>query len=160
MSNLGLQLIIEEEGPQKPHAYRDSRGLWTIARGCLVDGSVVCEGLCQAAMDAQDAHDLARAKAFAAYLPGFQRCSEVRQAVLESMCFQLGALQDWPHFRAALAMGDYNAAADNMIYDDVSSKTPSNWVEQTPIRCKRAAWMMRNNVWLAHGEPLPGSLET
>jgi GH24 family phage-related lysozyme (muramidase) len=159
MADLSLQLLTEEEGPSRALVYRDSRGYLTISRACLVDPNPAlhAEGLCQAGRDAQDAYDLGKAKTLASSLPGFQRCSDVRQAVLVSMCFQLGSLLGWPQFRAALAMGDYGLAADNMLYSDVSDHTKSDWDKQTSTRCEREAWMMRNNAWLPHGAEIPAA---
>lgn len=122
------------------HVYRDSRGLWTIARGCLVDRSIASEGLCQAAQDVQNAHSIAVAAALAAKIPGFEHCNEVRQAVLTSMCYQMGDLEHWPGFKAALATLDYTTAADQMLN--------SAWHGQTRKRCERAAEMMRSGNWL------------
>jgi GH24 family phage-related lysozyme (muramidase) len=152
---LEQQLVDEEEGPQIPHVYKDSRGFWTISRGCLVDPAVPGAGLCQAAMDAQDAHSLAKAQALAAAIPGFAACSDVRQAVIVSMCYQLGDLAAWHDFRAALAAGDYAEVSQQMLFANVAAGKPSDWLIQTPTRCRRAAYMMRSNTWLAHGAAIP-----
>jgi GH24 family phage-related lysozyme (muramidase) len=153
--SLEQQLVDEEEGPQIPHVYKDSRGFWTISRGCLVDPAVPGAGLCQEAMDAQDAHSLAIAQARAALLAGFAACSDVRQAVLVSMCYQLGGLVGWPDFKAALAAGDYAEVSQQMLFANVAAGKPSAWLTETPMRCRRAAYMMRSNTWLAHGAPIP-----
>jgi lysozyme len=139
VSELVAKLIGEEEGRERC-IYRDSEDLWTIGIGCLVDPSRSGAGLCDEAIEAQFAHDSARAWRDAAALPGFQRCNEVRQAVLVSMCFQLGSLHDWPHFRAALALGDYNAAA--------LAGLDSLWAKQTPQRAKRQMQMLASGEWV------------
>lgn len=140
MNDLAERLIGEEEGREKC-AYQDTRGLWTIAIGALVDKSIPGAGLCDEAIDAQFAHDSARAQRDAEALPGFQRCNDVRQAVLVSMCFQLGSLHDWPHFRAALALGDYIAAA--------AAGLDSDWArEQTPKRAQREMQMLASGQWV------------
>lgn len=138
MSDLAKQLIEQEEG-REHCAYQDTRKLWTIGIGCLVDSSVPGAGLCDEAIDAQFAHDSARARKDAAALPGFQRCNEVRQAVLVSMCFQLGSLQGWPKFKAALALGDYDLAAEEGM--------DSLWAKQTPKRAQRQMHMLRTGGW-------------
>lgn len=152
---LSQQLLEEEEGPSSPHVYADSRGYWTIARGTLVDSRIICEGLCQEALAAQDNYTLQQAAALASGLLGYTQCNAVRQAVCVSMCFQLGGLSGWPGFKAALSIGDYNTAADNMLYKVVSEKTPSDWYLQTPTRCARAAYMMRTGAWLNYGVEPP-----
>lgn len=139
MTDLAEKLIGEEEG-REPCAYQDTKGLWTIGIGCLVDKSIPGAGLCDEAISAQFAHDSARAWRDAAALPGFQRCNEVRQAVLVSMCFQLGSLHDWPHFRASLALGDYNAAA--------LAGLDSQWAKQTTKRAKRQMQMLASGEWV------------
>lgn len=138
MSDLAQQLIEREEGRVR-YAYRDSRGLWTVGVGALIDSSIPSAGLCDEAIDAQFAHDSARARKDAAALPGFQRCNDVRQAVLISMCFQLGSLEGWPKFKAALALGDFELAA--------SEGLDSTWAKQTPKRAERQMEMLRTGQW-------------
>ena len=138
MSDLAQQLIEREEG-RVAHVYPDSRKLWTIGVGCLVDPSIPGAGLCDEAIDVQFAHDSARARKDAAALPGFQRCNEVRQAVLISMCFQLGSLVGWPKFKAALALGNFELAA--------SEGLDSAWAKQTPARAQRQMQMLRTGEW-------------
>jgi lysozyme len=133
------QLLVEQEEGRERCAYRDSRGLLTVGMGCLVDSSVPGAGLCDEAIDVQFAHDSARARKDAAALPGFQRCNESRQAVLISMCFQLGSLQGWPKFKAALALGDFDLAAEEGMN--------SLWSKQTPKRAQRQMRILRTGVF-------------
>lgn len=142
MSDLAEQLVEEEEG-REVCAYPDSQGYLTIGVGALVDRHVPGAGLCQAAINAQLDHDMAQARSDAADLPGFQRLNEVQQAVLISMCFQLGNLHDWPHFKAALALGDLQAAA--------AAGLDSLWAKQTPQRAKRAMQMLASGQWINKG---------
>ena len=141
--SLAQQLLEEEEGVCS-HAYRCD-GLLHIGMGCLVDSSVPSDGLCKEAIDAQALHDMAKACGLAAGLPGFDQCNEVRQAVLISMCFQLGDLEGWPRFRAALAKGDYAAASQEGLN--------SKWArEETPLRAMRAMQMLESGTWIPKGE--------
>lgn len=158
--DLSTRLIEEEEGDSSALMYYDSRGMATIARGCLVDRKAPgAEGLCELARAAQDAYSLNKAKALAAALPGFNACSDVRQAVLVSMSYQLGDLHSWTDFRAALAARDYEQCSQQMLYDDpgTANQRPTDWFKETPVRCRRQAWMLRNNTWLDHGAPIPQS---
>jgi GH24 family phage-related lysozyme (muramidase) len=160
LEDLSERLVGEEEGPSNPHVYPDSRGFWTISRGCLVDKRVPdCEGLCAEARAVQDAYDLGKAAALAATLPGFDHLSPIRIAVATSMCYQLGALKDWDDFRTALVAGDYNECATQMLLDDPGTpkQRPSAWHKETPRRCERAAYMMKSGQWLAHGDPIPST---
>jgi lysozyme len=135
--DLAHRLVSEEEG-RIAHVYQDSLGYWTIGVGALVDARKG-GALCDEAIDAQLEHDLQAARKRAAALSGFDQCNEVRQAVLISMCFQLGALSAWTHFRAALADGDYTAAADHGL--------DSLWAKQTPNRAQRQMQMLRTGEW-------------
>ncbi len=138
MTDLAEVLIAEEEGRERC-AYQDSRELWTIGIGALVDKSIPGAGLCDEAIAAQFAHDSARARVEAAKVPSYFRFGEVRQAVLISMCFQLGSLHGWPKFQRALYLGDWDAAAEEGMN--------SLWAKQTPRRAQRAMRMIRTGVW-------------
>jgi GH24 family phage-related lysozyme (muramidase) len=140
MTDLATKLIGEEEGRER-FVYPDPRGFSTIGIGCLVDERVHgASGLCDEAIDAQFAHDSTRARADAMRLKGFDRCNEVRQAVLISMCFQLGSLRDWPNFRRAIEAGNYAEAAEHGL--------DSDWARtQTPKRAHRQMRMLASGEW-------------
>jgi lysozyme len=140
MTDLASQLVGEEEG-REAFAYPDTRGFLTIGIGALVDKRVHgAAGLCSEAIDAQFAHDSTRARADAMRLLGFERCNDVRQAVLVSMCFQLGDLHDWPNFRRAIEVGDYSTAAQHGL--------DSDWARtQTPKRANRQMRMLASGEW-------------
>ena len=135
--DLAHQLVSEEEG-RIAHVYKDSEGFWTIGVGCLVDARKG-GGLCDEAIDVQLEHDMALARRRAAALVGFDSCNDVRQAVLVSMCFQLGDLAGWPYFRSALERGEYAAAAAHGL--------DSLWAKQTPIRAQRQMNMLSTGIW-------------
>lgn len=142
-ADLAMQLLEEEEG-QSTHLYYCD-GLAHIGVGCLIDPKVPSDGLCQEAIDAQLFHDMAKARARAAGLPGFSECNEVRQAVLISMCFQLGDLDEWPRFKAALAADDYVTAAQEGMNSLWATK-------QTPLRAKREMQMLASGQWISKGD--------
>lgn len=141
MSTISEILLDEEEGRSRT-VYQDTRGFWTISRGCLVDSRVPGAGLCGAAMAAQDAHDSASAIAIAEQFPHFDELNEVRQAVLISMGFQLGSKPlHWPNFMAALEKRDYVAAQ--------AAGLDSDWArDQTPRRAKREMQMLLTGIWV------------
>jgi len=140
MTDLAQTLIEESEGRTKT-VIKDILGYDTIGIGCCVDSRVRGCGLCDEAIDVQFAHDSKTAREEAADLPGFQRCNDIRQAVLVSVCFQLGDLHDWPHFKAALAIGDYTAAA--------SAGLDSDWARtETSARAKREMAMLASGSWI------------
>jgi lysozyme len=139
MTDLAQTLIESEEGRRRT-VYKDNLGYDTIGIGCLVDSRVAGAGLCDAAIDAQFSYNSAQARTDAAALPGFAACNDVRQAVLISMCFQLGSLHDWPNFRAAIAAGDYIAAQ--------AAGLASKWASETPERATRELLMLRTGIWI------------
>jgi GH24 family phage-related lysozyme (muramidase) len=142
MTDLSEALIGEEEGRIK-HVYPDSRGLLTIGIGCLCDPKVPGAGLCDAAIDAQFAHDSLEAHTLAARFPHYSELSDVRKAVLVSMCFQMGGGPlHWPDFVAALEARNYTAAAG-------AGRDSSWWREQTPKRAEREMQMLQLNTWVA-----------
>lgn len=142
MADLAQQLIGEEEG-RSASVYVDIRGFSTIGIGCLVDAKVKGAGLCDAAIDAQFAHDSMVARHLAALFPHFADLNPVRQAVLVSMCFQLGGKPlGWTEFTAALQAQDYDAAA--------AAGLDSLWEKvQTPKRATREMAMLKSGVWVA-----------
>lgn len=141
--SLAMQLLEEEEGVSS-HAYK-CFGLIHVGMGCLIDSSVPSDGLCKEAIDAQALHDMAKAQGLAAGLPGFDQCNDVRQAVLISMCFQLGNLSGWPRFRAAIAAGDYVTASQEGLN--------SAWARtETPLRAMREMKMLASGEWISKGD--------
>lgn len=76
-----------------------------------------------------------------ASFPSFARLDVVRQAVLVSMAFQMGVagVLLFHHTLAAIAAQRWAEAAHGMVSSD--------WHQQTPERCDRAAEMMRTGKW-------------
>lgn len=140
MSDLVERLLDEEEGRSSPTAYPDTRGYLTIARGVCVDKRVGGAGLPPEAIQVANKVRTDEARERAMSIPGYERCNDVRQAVLTSMCFQLGIV-NWPEFRAALAMDDYEAAAD-------AGRDSVWWRAETPRRAEREMRMLESGVWL------------
>lgn len=143
MTDLAEQILTEEEG-RDPCVYPDILGYWSISRGCLVDRRVPGAGLCAAAMAAQDAHDSAVARTNASRFPHFTELNEVRQAVLISMAFQLGAKPlHWSNFMDALEARDYPKAAEH-------GRDSDWWRTQTHTRAERAMTMLASGQWVDH----------
>lgn len=142
MSDQAEQLIAEEEG-RDPCVYRDSLGLMSIGIGALVDKSQLGAGLCDAAIEAQFAHDSAEARAIAARFPHFEELNSVRAAVLISMAFQLGTKPlHWPDFMAAMQARDYVKAA-------TAGRDSDWWRVQTHARAEREMTMLASGEWIA-----------
>lgn len=138
MSGLAQQLVNEGEGPSSATVYYVN-GYAHIGRGVCVDKHVPGAGLPDPIRAQLDFEELKKATALAENLPGYQRCNDVQQAVLVSMCYQLGSLWNWPRFKAALAAGDHIAASNEML--------DSLWARETPKRANREAKMMKTGEW-------------
>lgn len=139
--DLAQQLVGEEEGltlVAKP----DTHGLWEIGYGHdLPAGDHTGLTWSEARADSNLATDLAAARSIAAYLPHYADANAVRQAVLVSMCFQMGTKpHSWPNFMQALSAEDYDAAA--------AAGLDSDWARtETPTRAKREMAMLKSGVW-------------
>lgn len=125
--------------------YRDTRGLWTIGCGHLIDSRkggqlpeyirafpLVDDDILRVLNDDIDVciGQLNR------YLPWWHRLTDRRKHVLISMVFQLGisGVLAFRRMIEALEKEDYSGAAKEM--------QDSKWAEQTPGRVDRMAAMM------------------
>jgi GH24 family phage-related lysozyme (muramidase) len=141
MIDLAETLISQEEG-RDPCVYRDSLGYYTIGIGALVDKGQLGAGLCDAAIEAQFAHDSVQARATAALFPHFAELSDIRRAVLISMAFQLSSKPlHWPDFMAAMTVKDYVKAA-------AAGRDSDWWRVQTHTRAERAMTMLETDKWV------------
>jgi lysozyme len=143
MTDLADQLIEESEGEDLT-AYKDTRGLWTIGVGHLLDQSKDWTGytITQAQADTLLEADMGAARSYAAAFPNFASMNDVRQAVCVSMCFQMGAKPlHWPHFMAALGIPDYTAAA-------TAGRDSDWWRTETPKRAEREMQMLETGSWV------------
>lgn len=142
MSDLAEVILGEEEGRERC-VYPDSLGIMTIGIGCVVDKRQPGAGLCDAAIDAQFAHDSANARSIAAQFPHFPDWNNVRRAVLISMAFQMGTKPlHWPQFMAALLAQDAAKVA--------AAGLDSDWArDQTPKRANREMQMFASGEWVA-----------
>lgn len=141
MTDRAEQLVGEEEGRSRT-VYPDTRKIWTIAIGCVVDPKVPGAGLCDEAIEAQFAHDSLSARSIASLWPNYSAMNDVRKAVLVSMAFQLGNKpRGWPQFMAALTVQNFEAAADAGL--------DSDWArDETPKRANREMAMLRSGQWV------------
>lgn len=140
-SDLAEALIAESEG-LKLTAYVDTEGYWTIGYGHKLPLNQEWDGHKIAPEEADNllTEDMREARIIAGEFPHFTELNDVRQAVLISMAFQLGAKPLlWPHFMAALEARDYAAAADAGL--------DSRWHRQTQARCEREMTMLRTGNW-------------
>uniref|UniRef100_A0A7V2F643 Lysozyme n=1 Tax=Rhodothermus marinus TaxID=29549 RepID=A0A7V2F643_RHOMR len=133
---LRRMLIVHEGLRLKP--YRDAVGKLTIGYGRNLEDV----GISLEEAELMLEHDLDRAiQAAKEVVPGFDVLDEVRQAVLVNMAFNIGraGLASFKRMRAALALGDFERAASEML--------DSLWARQVGRRAQELAEMMRTGQW-------------
>lgn len=133
--------LRRDEG-QRPLAYQDHLGYWTIGVGRLIDSRKPGAGLRPDEIDYLLKNDIAdRVQALTKALPWFDRLDEARQGVLLNMAFQMGTA-GLLAFRQTLGLvrdGEYTEASEQMM--------KSKWAEQTPGRAKRLSEQMKTGEW-------------
>ena len=134
----GLRLQVYDDATGKPIEPGDRViGRPTVGYGCLLcapGGITTDEAL--ALLNAR----VAKARELASTIPAYASLDPVRQGVLVQMVYQMG-LAGVLGFRAtlaALAAGDWQAAADDM--------RASHWAQQTPGRADRLATVIETGV--------------
>lgn len=134
----GLRLQVYDDATGKPIEPGDRVvGKPTIGYGCLLcapGGITKDEAL--ALLNAR----VAKARELAATIPVYASLDAVRQGVLVQMVYQMG-LAGVLGFRAtlaALAAGNWQAAADDM--------RASHWAQQTPGRANRLARVIETGI--------------
>jgi len=123
------------------NAYKDSLNYLTIGYGRLIDKSKG-GGISESEAEYLLANDVNGVyEALNRSIPSFKTLNEPRQAVLLNMAFQMGVngLMQFKSTLKLIEIGDYDAAADNML--------KSLWASQTPNRAKEMATQMRTGKW-------------
>jgi lysozyme len=132
-----LDLIKSDEG-LRLKMYKCTANKWTIGYGRNIED----RGISADEADYLFKNDIRLVReTLQDKILNFPLLSEVRQAVLLNMCYQLGwpRLSKFQNFLGALEFGQYDKAAGEMIN--------SAWATQTPVRVLRLAQMMRTNRW-------------
>jgi lysozyme len=126
--------LTRDEG-KKPKPYRDTVGKVTIGVG----RNLTDVGLSPDEIALLLENDIARAFALASSFPWFAELDEVRQRVICNLAFNLGGkLRGFHHTTAAMARGDYAAAAGHL--------QNSKWYRQVGQRGPRLVAMLRDGV--------------
>ncbi|WP_444942728.1 glycoside hydrolase family protein [Microbulbifer sp. ZKSA006] len=136
MKKIARLIALHEGFREKP--YRCTAGKLTVAFGRNLDDV----GLSREEGEILLANDIEVSLAILQdRVDGFDCLSQVRQAVLVDMCFNLGwpRLSGFKRFLAAVEDGDYSEAAKEML--------DSKWARQVGRRARRLADMMLSNVW-------------
>jgi len=134
-----VDLITKHEGKRK-HVYKCSAGYETIGVGRNISESGL--GLSDGEIDFLLRNDLTRVQSEVAnVLECYDSLSDVRQAVVIDMCFNLGLGQflRFQNMIAALENGDYIKAAAEML--------DSRWAKQVGKRAETLSSMMVRDKW-------------
>lgn len=124
--------------------YKDTRGNLTWGIGHNLNASSPCLkalNLLQQAVEAQFQYDLLMVQQFLQKYPWFGALSEVRQAAVTDMAFNLGekTFKEFTGFIAFLAAEKFADAADDLL------KTAA--AKELPERYKCLAGMLKDGVW-------------
>ena len=128
---------LEWAEARRQFPYEDSVGKITIGCGRNLDDV----GLSDAEIDVLLQNDIERVLAEASRLPYWDRLDDVRQLVITDMVFNMGAsrFRGFVRTNAALAAGDYQSAANEML--------DSRWARQTGRRARKLVEAMRTGEW-------------
>ena len=128
--------MIERHEGNKPVAYQDSVGVWTV--GC---GHNLTRPLSQAVIQQILTDDIAEATNDCLHaFPWFADLTQPRQAALIDMCFNLGLtrLRGFKKFLVAMEHGNYETAAHEML--------DSLWAKQVHGRALELAQLIRGTT--------------
>ena len=128
---------VEQEEGYRARVYRCPTGALTIGIGYNLDAGMPHD---EAVLLLR--HRLAKIHAeLSNKLPFFGRLSEIRQAALISMAYQMGTdgLLAFNRTLASIEAGHYDTAGREML--------ESKWARQTPERAQRTAYMIRYDRW-------------
>lgn len=134
-----MKMLIRDEG-WRNRMYTCPAGKLTIGVGFNLEANAMCD----AAIGAQLRHDIAQAQSQAAGVIGevWNDMDEVRQDVVTSMVFQMGAggFAKFTDTIGLIRQKKWADAADAMLN--------SKWARQTKKRAHRLAEMMRTGVYV------------
>ena len=150
MSMTDIQALLIRHEDKRARPYDDATGE-TVLPGSLLTGNLtigigrnltdvpLSEDEILYLFEADHQRALATARALVPVYDGLVR---PRQLVLLSMAFNLGRrrLEGFIRFLAAVEIGDYDDAADEMLR--------SRWAKQVGKRADELAWMMRTGMLL------------
>jgi lysozyme len=130
-----LQRDLRHDEGEKAKPYRDTVGKITIGVG----RNLTDVGLSPDEIALLLENDIARAFALASSFPWFAGLDDVRKRVVVNLCFNLGGkFRGFHHTTAAMACGDYAAAARHL--------QNSKWYRQVGQRGPRLVGMLRDGV--------------
>ena len=159
-----LKKHLELKEGRRCVAYKDSEGYWTIGVGHLLDaeqkddeleamgledelenweGFQISERAVDSLLDI-DIEDTLHGLRFSFTDAELEGLDPQRFCALFNMAFQNGSCIKFPSMVKAVKEGDWNRAADEMLWSNgLRKKKRSVWYTQTPGRCQENADMMR-----------------
>lgn len=128
---------IERHEGYRQFVYTDSLGHPTVGIGRALDTRGVTHDEARYLLENDIAQETA---AIRVALPWVSSLDETRFGVLVEMAFQLGTegVMKFHQALGAMARGDWDAAADQML--------DSEWAKQTPARAQELAQIMRSGI--------------
>ena len=174
MKNIALlKKELEFKEGRRNAAYKDSEGHWTIAIGHLLneqtdaelailgleddldnwEGFQISEEQIEELLDHDITETMHRLRnAFDDEI--LDNLDPRRFMACFQMAYQIGSVTGFPAFCNAVREGDWERAADEMLYRDGLKKDIwSKWHKQTPKRCEGMAELMRIGSQVSNQEP-------
>ena len=135
-----LAIELEEEEGNKPYAYQDHLGYWTIGIGILIDKRKGGGLRPEEVTFIFENRMRILAEELQERLPWFNTLVDARQRVLMQMAFQMGVdgLMGFVNTLRMIEQGKYMMAAAGMLQ--------SKWAKQTPDRAARLSKMMETGI--------------
>jgi lysozyme len=132
-----VKTLIEGHEDRKKKIYKCTAGKWTGGVGRNLEDV----GFSDDEIDLMFANDLKRAQDAASKYPWFADLSEVRQAAVLDLLFNLGPTRfaGFRNFIQAMSLNQYAWAAAEL--------RDSKWFSQVGRRGPRIASMIRNDTW-------------
>jgi len=132
-----LKTAIRTAEGKRLKPYKCPAGKWSIGYGRNLEDVGITDYEAEVMLDTS----LGQAMEDLRTIPWFHLLDDVRQAVLIDMRYNLGmaGLRKFKKTLAAIAAGDYETAADQML--------DSQWARQVGDRALRLSEMMRRGTW-------------
>ncbi len=169
-----LKQHLEHDEGRRKKAYKDSKGYWTIAIGHLLDaeqsdreleamgledeldtweGFELTDAQIEALLDI-DIDDTLTMLKLSFDESELETLEPERYISLFSMAYQLGSVIKFPEMVSAVKRGDWDRAADEMLWSNgLKKQRRSQWYKDTPKRCEKMAAAMRFGAFDAYNTP-------
>jgi lysozyme len=144
-----LKSMVKRHEGSRNKAYKDTEGYWTVGVGHKLgsDPALANTEWSNEQVDAAFTKDLSNAQDKASKIPEYANLNKARQNALTDMTFNMGqkGVMNFKNMRSALASGDYEGAANELLN--------SKYAKQTGGRAKEIAEIIRSGK-------MPGEVES